>query len=348
LSPGDGRLARRSSPWLIVGIVAGGLAAVIAGVVFAVAISGTRGTGQAPASSTPSPSASEAPSITASPTPDPSLTPAANPILPNRAIAVVTVDGLNLRTSAGESAASIRVLTAGTQLFIIGDPMEAGELRWYRVADGFSELECRGDGCPDHIGWVATPTKGGEAWIVEADVDCPSQPLTADQFIDMLPLVRLHCYGNEELTGTGWVDSPCCGYVGPVAYTPTWLANPSSHFFMATDFHDTMLFRLEPGAGEEWADEWPAVGDIIRFTGHFEDPAAPTCRSAISADWLDDTSTVELEDPAVTVLACRLQFVVTDYEVIGHEGEGSCGCLQPPSSSALTGLHPGEALRRMT
>jgi hypothetical protein len=98
--------------------------------------------------------------------------------------------------------------------------------------------------------------------------------------------------------------------------------------------------------GEEWVADWPEPGDIVRFTGHFEDPAAPTCRSAIAEDW-KDTSAVELEDPAVMVLTCRLQFVVTEYEVIGHEGEGSCGCLEPPSSpSAPTGLDIGDGLRR--
>jgi hypothetical protein len=341
---GDAEASRRRSPWLLPAAIGGAVAAVGGGVLFAIAISGPREAAQSSVTPTPSPTAiaSAAESASEGPTASPSPTITAIPILPNRAIAIVSVDALNLRAGASESAESLGVMTAGEQVFVIGAPEEAGELRWYRVAAGFSATPCESGDCLSAIGWVATPMTGDDRWIEEAIVECPSSPLTADQLIDMPPLVRLHCYGNQDLTGTGWVDNHCCGYVGPISFTPSWLAYPPGHFFRASDFYDTMYYRLVPGAGEEWVGEWPVPGDIIRFTGHFEDPAAPTCRTSLSEDPnYADVTGVEVPDPAVAVLTCRLQFVVTEYEVIGHEGEGSCGCLAPPPSpSAGAGRAP--------
>ena len=74
--------------------------------------------------------------VTSSPTPSPSPTDEAIATLANGAIANVSVDALNLRQSADASSASLANMTEGTELFVIGQPQDAGDLRWYRVAVG--------------------------------------------------------------------------------------------------------------------------------------------------------------------------------------------------------------------
>ena len=328
--PGDAGLAR--SPKLILGIAVGAIAALAVGVVVALAISATRGTAQASGASTPSPSASgTAPPATASPTAGPTASPSptvvAIPLIPNRAIAVVTANTLNVRADARESAESVGGVAAGDHLFVIGDPLEAGDLRWYRVAVGFTDGPCLDapDQCEERVGWVATPTTGEAAWIEEADVNCPASPVDAELLIDMEPLARLHCFGNQEVSGTGWFDHACCSYVGAVAYSPAWLAAPSSAWFEASDFHASMRVRISPPE----AIPFPVPGDIIQFTGHFEDPAAPTCLASVE----DPQYAKYVTEPAVMVVRCRYQFVITAFHVVGHEGDTSgCGCLVPPPS----------------
>jgi hypothetical protein len=337
-SRGDAGRAR--SPQLILGIAVVAIAALVGGVVLSFAISGTRGTAQSSGASTPSPSPPEtAPPVTASPTASPSPTVAAIPQIPNRAIAVVTANTLNVRADAQETAESVGEVAAGDHLFVIGDPLESGDLRWYRVAVGFTDLPCLDapDQCDERVGWVATPTTGEEAWIEETDVNCPTSPVEAELLIDMEPLARLHCFGNQEVTGTGWFDHACCSYVGAVAYSPAWLAAPSSAWFEASDFHASMLVRISPPE----AIPFPVPGDIIQFTGHFEDPAAPTCLASVE----DPQYAKYVTEPAVMVVRCRYQFVITALQVIGHEGDASgCGCLVPPPSGYDTRIGTAKRL----
>ena len=277
---------------------------------------------QATAHRTPSPSLQ-------SPTPIPSPTAEAVATLANGAIANVSVDALNLRQSADAASASLATLPNGTELFVIGQPKDDGDLRWYRVAVGsFADQLCTD--CIDAIGWVATPASGEERWIEEADVACPAVPVSVDQLTTMTSFAHLHCFGGTEFTGTGWADNHCCGYVGSFVFEPGWLAWPPSRFFRASDFYTTLSYSIVPGPGEESASVTPRPGDIVQFTGHFDDPVAPKCLAELNAD-VDSDLEFPVPDPAELVFTCRLRLVITDFEVIGHEGEGDCGCLIPPS-----------------
>jgi hypothetical protein len=309
------------------------LCGALAGAAFVLAVGGCSAASPVATSSSPAPTSTDggaSPSVSASPAASPSSTVGAFPLLANRAIASVTVDALNLRASPSQTAAKIETLAAGTRLFVIGAPQQAGELRWYRMAvfgvDG---------GVFGNIGWMATPATGDNAWLEEVEVDCPTSPTTIDALAILAPLERLHCYGNQELTVTGWVDTACCGYVGPVVFSP-WLADPNPpYFFRATDGSVGMQFRFAPAAGLVL----PETTNIIRFSGHFEDPAAPTCRATWD-DSYDHDGAAALPDPAEVVLACRTALVVTGYEVIGYKPPiGGCGCL-PPSPSPETGMAP--------
>lgn len=310
------------------------------GVVVAQLIGGAReGLPTAAASSEPSvtPITTVEPTATGTQSlaPSPSPTVAAVGILANGAIANVSVDALNLRKSADASSASLANLPEGTELYVIGQPQDDGDLRWYRVAAGpFADELCT-DLCVETVGWVATPATGEDRWIEEVEFACPASPVTVDQLTAMTSLSRLHCFGGTDFTGTGWADNHCCGYVGGIVFEPAWLAWPPFRFFRASDFYTTLYYQPASGPDGESTSGWPDAGDIVRFTGHFDDPAAPDCHAEFSDD--AETTGLILPDTADVVFGCRLRLVITEFEVTGHEGEGACGCLTPPSPSPGTG-----------
>jgi hypothetical protein len=89
-------------------------------------------------------------------------------------------------------------------------------------------------------------------------------------------------------------------------------------------------FRADPESGLDV----PERGDVVRVVGHFEDPAATSCRAEIDPEVSGDDP-VQLPNAARVVLDCRATFVWTDYEVTGSEDLGPC-CGTVPGSS-LTG-----------
>lgn len=325
---------RQRPAWLPFAIVAGGIAAVTAGALVGIILVGGPDEVAADPSASPSASApgsvvpassSATPSQSGTPTPTPEPTPEPAAVIPNRAIAVVTTDVLNVRASASESASILGELTRGRRLFVIGDPTEANDLRWYRlgvVASPSCETNC------DLLGFVATPLAAEEAWIEELAIDCPSSPLTEATIAGLQPLEALHCFGRNEIVLTGTVETPCCGYVGPHVFSPEWLAHPTTPAFLRSA---GIGFRPHPDAELEV----PARGDVVRITGHYEDPAATSCRVSVDPSWDTGDETVQLPNPARVILDCRATFVWTDYEVTGHEDLGPCCGALPEAPAAL-------------
>lgn len=314
--------------WIPAAIVAGGVAAILGGALLGNALIGQRQGGLAGASPSaqasesadvgipqPSPSGSQAP-----PAPSPSASqPSTAAVIPNRAIAEVAIDGLNLRVAADEGSEALMTLESGRGLFIIGDPSDASGLRWYRVAPFDDVEECeRGCGL---IGFVATPVSSDEdPWISAVEVTCPPSPLTAEQIGVLDPMEALHCYGRDEIEITGTLDLPLHGPISPYRYSPDWLTQ-GSLLFMRDAWWVT--YRPHPDAGLEE----PERGDVVRVTGHFEDPAATDCRVTVDPDFFGGEIPDEFEStiiPARVVLDCRTAFVWTDYEVIGFEDLGEC------------------------
>jgi hypothetical protein len=322
--------AARRPWWIPAAIVIGGIAAIGGGALLAIALGDGDGTAADPSATpavsvaaTASAATSEEPSI--EPTPSPSPTPAQAPVIANRSIIEVGADPLNLRQQPNESASVLAELIPGRRLFVIGEPTQAGELRWYRVG------MVSGPDCPDDcslIGYVATPVAADEeAWIAEVSIDCPSSPMTHEQLTALLPLEALHCFGRNDLTITGTVDTPCCTPPSTITITPEWLAGPAPAF-LRQDGPVTFVveFRADPGVELEV----PERGDVVRVIGHFEDPAATSCRAEVAED---AEGPVPLPDPARVVLDCRATFVWTGYEVTGFEDLGPCCGWGPGSTS---------------
>jgi hypothetical protein len=312
------RTGRRPPPtarpwWVPVAIVVGGIAAIGGGALLAVALGDREPVASDPSASPAVSVVASAPagSEAASREPTPSPTPAQAAVIPNRSIVEVGADPLNLRQQPSESSSVLAELPPGRRLFTIGEPTDAGELRWYRVG------VVAGPDCAEDctlVGQVATPLAADEEpWITEVDVDCPTSPMTAQALGALAPLEALHCYGRNELVITGVVDTPGSIPPNPIAYSPEWLAEPNTPAFIRPDSPTTLVIGFHPHPDAEL--EPPERGDVVRVTGHFEDPAATSCRAAID----EDSEPVQLPDPARLILDCRATFAWTDYEVTGFE-----------------------------
>lgn len=306
----DGATAQ-SRRWLLPAAVVGGGLALIGGIALAIAlddrapVGGTLSTAGASGSVTPSALASSSGSVGPSATPNPTATPLPTTVFANRSIVEVTAEGdrLLLRTGPGGAADNIGTLGAGARLFVIGSPEEADGYRWYRIAIVGGPFETNIVDLPTSIGWVASPPTG-EAWLAAADVACGS-PATVVELEALVPLERLTCFGRDELTLTGVLESRPCGSCDSlVTYSPAWLAGPDPNlWFAGTDIQ----FRPAPDAiGPITEVPEPTT---VRVTAHLEDPAAASCRVVERGDGLVEAS-------ADVVLRCRTTLVVTAFEFL--------------------------------
>jgi hypothetical protein len=290
---------------------------------------GFEASASATASSTASSTAVQpTPSVTTEPSPEPTPQPGG----PDT-IAQVTVNELNLRAEPATSAKSFGHLSVGDRVFVLQGPEQAEGYGWYRVAivdaamfAGTVEATCADKCLAARVGWVAGITDRQEAWLVPAQLTCPPDPGLVT-FAELEPLERLACYGDRTLTLEGVVWQPCCGWVGPFLYEPDWLSWPSYGVYLqpvGEALHSGgMGIRLDTSAGFKW----PAYADIIRVTGHVDDPAASSCTIKVE-EWAaqqDPNLAVDPEQLAYAPIGCRTEFVVDSMEVLGNTGE-TCGC----------------------
>ena len=134
--------------------------------------------------------------------------------------------------------------------------------------------------------------------------DNPPPDLTAIVVLD--PPAQLACFGASSLTFQATVLKPIsdCG-VGP-RIAPTWFCLPGIFLAVPGSASDSGL----PPLAAYWNPSshltpasFPADA-TIGVTGHFDDPAAATCRAT-------STSGPSPEPAAEVVLGCRETFVVT-------------------------------------
>jgi len=162
-----------------------------------------------------------------------------------------------------------------------------------------------------NVGTSPSPSASAEP---TASADCVNPPTDITTLIDLQSTGPLDpagdpvaCYGNAALTfdatwyGGGVADCPS-------APEPAWLACSA---FSLQPFGDTRKL----GAPQLWVAVDPSVSfgpsepyAQVRVTGHFDDPAAQTCR---------DTQPMPGESPglrpvAVAIEGCRRTFVVTE------------------------------------
>lgn len=256
------------------------------------------------ASATASPSASASvPSVGASASAAPTATsaPPASPE-PGDDTAVldtiweVVVDNLVVRTEpsvANRDTILPARLTDGDRVLVVDGPRLADGYTWYQV------LPIRPDGERERpFGWVASAHRDGEPWIVMEDLDCP-EPSDLDALLALAPEERLACFGDRTIEFRG--DEGGCGVAnGPIAYEPAWLAAPSGCGFSEAPGEIAMLLRFPPDVPQDFGPGQPV--DVI---GHFDDPAAETCRATSS-----DPELAPAPSDAEMVARCRTEFVV--------------------------------------
>jgi hypothetical protein len=265
--------------------------------------------------------------------PSPSVTPEASPeptpahLAPDT-IARVTVNELNLREGSSSSATSLGHLSAGARVFVVEGPEQADGYDWYRVAtveDPVTAPSCTADACPTStFGWAAGIGEAGDAWLAPAELTCPPAP-KLKAFARLDPFERLACYGDRELTLKGVVWQPCCGYVGAFVYEPSWLSWPSGPPVLTSgELHrGGLMLRFDPRDDLQRPD----YADIVRVTGHMDDPAAATCTVRVEESALHDDPTVAVDpdELAYAPIGCRTEFVVDSIEILGNTGE-KCLC----------------------
>ena len=309
---------------MIIGVA---ILALLAGVVIAILLGGDRNGGvaaspDASGSASPSASASASASTSASASASASASvpaPSATPIAADT-IVTTTVGGLSVRREPGTSAERLGSLTAGSESFVVQGPSQADGFDWYLVSNlglppnsGCAVLELETDpyNCPAWFGWVAAASQDGEQWLAPVELDCPSEPLTAEAVIlARTDLQRLACFGATPFTFRAWwpeiPDDAGLGGACAVADRPSgWLLCQNINYNYVT-LNETEGFggvgvqvSIDPASGLVM----PERGTWVELRVHLDDPAAQGC--ADGAEELDEDVV-----PEQAILNCRGEMVL--------------------------------------
>ncbi len=245
-------------------------------------------------------------------------------------LARVVVDRLRIRSAPDVSASSERLeplLDSGTMLFVLDGPVEGSGYDWYQVAplDGGplyefikyrDEFKHRGS----VTGWVARAARDGTPWIIGLDPECPDPGAFYE---DLGPLERLNslvalsCYGKTTLqfraqeADRSWAEGS-----GPEEYSPEWLIfaddtwGPPAFFDVSSERHGSFDTAFDPARFPDGGPSIPS-GSIWDLTGHFDDPAARTCRIDFDPEIYGQDYGAH-RDPNPIILSCRTTFIVTE------------------------------------
>jgi hypothetical protein len=123
------------------------------------------------------------------------------------------------------------------------------------------------------------------------------------------------CYGNTPLTVDAHPIAAQIDYV--VSVEPAWLGNPSVMLMLVGETRKVgapfLIVAVDPASSASMSENTGALyeavlGSItnVRITGHFDDPAAKTCRETARV------AEMGTPEPAkATIEQCRMRFVVT-------------------------------------
>lgn len=279
--------------------------------------------GPAVADGSPVPASTPATAV-ATPTPEPSAqTPPTTgaspaPALALGSIAVVTLDGRNLRvrsvptTDNDVSRKYVPLLPPGTRLLIVGGPVTADGMSWYEIqTDG--ELI-------DLFGWVSTG-KDGESWIEPRPPRCPEH-VDAGTLALLTRIDFLACYGDSRVRVQAKVADlwgprdagPSCGWVRVRDGTDCeadnrWLLFPDADVTLVTDqgnLHDVAL-ALPPDMASKLLQVPPMTTSILTISMDAPEAAGCRVRSRVSGR--------DVIPIGRAITHCRLQFVIQEVVV---------------------------------
>jgi hypothetical protein len=163
----------------------------------------------------------------------------------------------------------------------------------------------------DGIAWSDTGPEPFDAPPVAATGPCPAAPPTAvEDFLAMAPALRPACFGDRVLKVRGVIEACECGGTTNQQATPSWLVdtNGYSAFYLSGPI---VQAATGPGGFGVMIDpahpvKVPSLGTGVELTGHFDDPAAATCRVFPLPGAVGP-----VVPKAQTVAFCRQAFVVT-------------------------------------
>jgi len=241
-------------------------------------------------SRTPPPIAATSASIPAPPKTDP---------LVGTVVKSIADGGLRVRSQprvSDDSTKFATVLPAGTQLYVLGGPVNASGYQWYEVASLSSRA------FPE--GWVASSDRDGDPWIAADDFDCPSMPSSVRSLATMPPAVGVACFARVPITVRARLLSCNCDIDG-ASVTPDWFSNtgggagllvPPDVRTVPSDVGDWFHLVLDPTG--EHPDVLP-VNQQVEIQGIFDHPAAAGC------------TVTEMDGEPAASSRCRLAFAVT-------------------------------------
>ncbi|HEX5578655.1 MAG TPA: SH3 domain-containing protein [Candidatus Limnocylindria bacterium] len=257
-----------------------------------------------------------------------------------------SIAGQQLTWSADDSAPFVgaipsRMLSDGERVIVLGwDRADEEPLWWERTGaswqrhplpSAFIGLPREAAGGP--LGFVAVQetTDGGASpvfwhlgdgllWTREASPVMPAPPPLTPQscgplprdvleLLSIDPLMAADCFGDRPITIRAWsVACEGCYGDGSGEWQPAWLAEPTDLRLLHLSAIDTADWGtidavLDPSLRDRAADH---PSRWVEVTGHYDDPAAITCRwtPPVSEEmWFSGT--------ADAVATCRARFVVT-------------------------------------
>ena len=224
------------------------------------------------------------------------------------AVAEVVTSDLLVRSEPAISDTSTiypNTLDAPMLLYVVDGPVAANGYDWYLVKPFHADYLPHGDELivGPLIGWVAAAGRDGEVWIEPARIDCPA--LDLDGVRRLSATGRLACFGDQELELAGEFGG--CFVSDPATTSPAWL-NHTGCALVPQGYREGAVVP-DPGGLVMRMDGDVGMPHVIRapivVTGHFDDPAAGTCRLIPGA------SVIDSRPPELVVLDCRTQFVVT-------------------------------------
>jgi hypothetical protein len=235
------------------------------------------------------------------------------PFPPGTAVRV-TVGGLAVRSEPRPRAPALAELQQGDVLALLGWPRRIDGRTWYealRAGTGgkLPPLPSEFGGGERVGGWVVV--RDGRATVRGVAPRCPDE-VTLAVVGAMLASERLACFGSDSITLTGTSGCGECGGASTDVARPEWLIGEFSAELLSVDPRlrlGDLSMRFSPDGPER-----PAAGSVVDVTGHFDDPAAADCRLEVTV-----RNTLLPVARSLAVEACRQQFVVERYQVIGSD-----------------------------
>ncbi|MEO8638356.1 MAG: hypothetical protein ABI458_00415 [Chloroflexota bacterium] len=197
--------------------------------------------------------------------------------------------GHPLTAAAGPSG----VVVLGYRHSLRGD----NPIAWHRTAVG---------------GWLAEPEPMLAAVPDPSTNECPPPPADFLEFSVIDSAAFISCYGDAPITFQAF-SVGCEGCSGTMEGNPqpAWLLNPNTNQLYLAPNENNTGWQSNVILGPDLEREPAWNGITLQLTGHFDDPASPTCHIDLTADTVQYSA-----GPQALIDQCRSTFVVTDVKVL--------------------------------